>query len=324
MKTLLPLLVLIGTLQVSAQTRIDGTFPFQTDTAKKYSIYVPSTYSPSFANPLMLGLHPLNVARWNAESWCDTLIVFAETNGLILVCPDGGIDGAIDDPIDTAFTSALLDSILLWYVIDPERTYAMGFSWGGQTTYTYGLRHHKRFCGFLPIGSAMSFTTMVSGVLDNGKDLPYYIVHGDLDAPGVRFTPIRDSLTAHDAIVNTNLLSGVGHTIDFPNRNNILTTGFMWIDSIGCKADTGSTGFLRPVEPTFKLTPSLINPGGTVELTSPEGFSGVPWQMIDARGGQVAAGQLQERITRLSVPAKLAAGTYFLRVGERALPLVIQ
>ena len=30
--------------------------------------------------------------------------------------------------------------------------------------------------------------------------------------------------------METNLLSGVGHTIDFPNRNQILTDGFIWLE----------------------------------------------------------------------------------------------
>ncbi|MFT5167850.1 MAG: hypothetical protein ACI8P3_003088, partial [Saprospiraceae bacterium] len=111
MKNLLFILLLISYSSLIGQTRIDGSFEFQNDSAKKYSLYIPSGYQAGTAHRLMLGLHPFNTNRWDAESWCDTLIVFAETNNLILACPDGGIDGAVDDPIDTAFTSILLDSI---------------------------------------------------------------------------------------------------------------------------------------------------------------------------------------------------------------------
>lgn len=324
MKRILPLILLATSAQLLAQTRIDGNFPFQTDPAKKYSIYVPSNYNPAAPSPLMLGLHPFNVNRWDAESWCDTLIDFAEMNDLLLVCPDGGTDGRIDDDIDTAFTSLLLDSMHIWYNIDTTRRYCMGFSWGGQTTYTYGLRHINRFCGFLPIGSAMGFTTLVSDVLDNSKDLPFYIVHGDQDAPGVRFDPIRDSLIAHDAIVNTNLLAGVGHTIDFPNRNQILTAGFMWIDSIGCQADTGSTGFLPPNEPLFELRPSLTRPGGTLVLSAPKALLGSTWYIADAHGRLLKVGELVENETLLHVPAGLAAGTYFVRVRESTALFIVR
>lgn len=217
-----------------AQIRIDSSFAFQTDPAKKYSLYIPSNYNPSIPHRLMLALHPYNTSRWDGKSWCDTLKVFAETNGLILVSPDGGIDGKIDDPIDTAFTSALLDSMNAWYNIHPQKVYAMGFSWGGKAAYTYGLYHFSRFRGFLPIGAAINGTTEVNGMLQNSTGKPYYIVHGSLDSPSIRFYPIRDSLITRNAIVNYNLMAGVAHTIDFPNRNQILGVAFQWIDSVNC------------------------------------------------------------------------------------------
>jgi len=131
-KVVVILIVIFCSVQLIAQQRIDGNFAFQTDPAKKYSLYIPTSYNANVPNKMMLGLHPFNTARWNGISWCDTLINFAEMNSLILVCPDGGLDGKIDDAIDTAFTSALLDSARIWYNIDTEKTYVMGFSWGGK------------------------------------------------------------------------------------------------------------------------------------------------------------------------------------------------
>ncbi len=224
------------TTSLIGQTRIDDTFPFQTDPNKKYSLYIPSNYDSTTPHRLMLGLHPLNTNRWDAEAWCDTLIVFAETNNLILACPDGGADGAVDDPIDLAFTDALLDSMNIWYNISSEKTYVMGFSWGGKTTYTYGLDRPEIFKGYLPIGSAMGGTGEVNSIIANAADKPVYIVHGNNDTPGSRFTPIKTALENNGAIVNSNLMSGVGHTIDFPNRNQILTTAFQWIDSVNCSS----------------------------------------------------------------------------------------
>ena len=113
------------TITAFAQERIDGTLAFQTDPAKKYSIYIPSSYDANTPNQLMLGLHPLNTSRWDAESWCDTLIQFAEMNDLLLICPDGGSDGAIDDPIDTAFTTVILDSMLQWYAVDESQVLSL-------------------------------------------------------------------------------------------------------------------------------------------------------------------------------------------------------
>ena len=39
-------------------------------------------------------------------------------NNLILVCPDGGTNGNVSDPIDYGFTTELIDSMKTWYNID--------------------------------------------------------------------------------------------------------------------------------------------------------------------------------------------------------------
>jgi len=230
------LFCLIALLNISSmlgQNRIDSAFAFQTDPHKKYSLFIPSDYQPAKASKLMLALHPLNTSRWDAKSWCDTLIAFAETNHLILVCPDGGADGMIDDPIDTAFTSALLDSVFLWYHINPDRVYVMGFSWGGRTTYTYGLNHAGKFKGFLPIGAAINGLNEVTPqLIKQAKNKAVYILHGGNDNPGTRFYPVKKAFEDSGAIVNSRLLPGIGHTIDYPNRNQIFTEAFQWLDSV--------------------------------------------------------------------------------------------
>lgn len=188
------------------------------------------------ANPtkLMLGLHPWNTSRWSGISWCDTLVDFAEANDLLLICPDGGVDGKVDDPIDIAFTTAILDSMLVWYNIDTAKTYVMGFSWGGLTTYTYGLSNPQTFGGYLPIGAAINGTSPIASFSANAKRKPVYIVHGGNDNPNTRYYPLVTEMTNKGAILNTKLMPGVGHTIDFPNRNTILGTAFAWIDSVNC------------------------------------------------------------------------------------------
>ncbi len=216
-----------------AQRVIDSSFAFGGDAAKKYSIYVPSSCVPTLASALVVAFHPLNTARWNAKSWRDTLIAFAEANDVILVAPDGGVDGRVNDQIDTAFTTVLLDSVAKWYLIDRYRVYAMGFSWGGLTTYTYGLANAWRFAGFMPIGAAINGTTEVTPALQAGaKGKPFYLVHGGDDSPESRYTPIRAGLETNGAILNSILMPGVGHTIDFPQRNQILGTAYRWIDSV--------------------------------------------------------------------------------------------
>jgi hypothetical protein len=242
----LVLLTVFSLNSLGAQTRIDGSFPFQTDPAKKYSLYIPAGYNPAVPHKMVLGLHALNTSRWNAKSWCDTLLAFSAANDILLVCPDGGADGAINDPIDTAFTRVLLDSVALWYNIDTNQRYIMGFSWGGLTTYTYGLNHADDFCGFMPIGAAIAGSGTFTGIAQNAAGKPFYLVHGANDAVNTRYYPALNTLNASNANVNSLLMPGVGHTIDFPNRNQILSTAFEWLEAENSCDLFSATGEAKP------------------------------------------------------------------------------
>ncbi len=257
--------LLLGNISIFAQETVDGSFEFQTDPAKKYSIYVPSSYDSNSANKLMLGFHPLNTNRWDGEAWRDTLIQFAETNDLLLVCPDGGPDGKIDDPIDVAFTTALLDSMAVWYNVDQSNKYIIGFSWGGRATYTYGLANYELFEGFIVIGAAVDGTQQINNLLPNATAKKFYLVHGSNDSPSVRFDPLVAALNGQEACVETNFLTGIGHTIDFPDRNNILTAAFNWVsDDSNCTTNSTSSISEHTVE--TKLAQNPISLGSNFML----------------------------------------------------------
>ncbi|MEL6986529.1 MAG: hypothetical protein AAGK97_01775 [Bacteroidota bacterium] len=225
------------------QQSIDGNFAFQNNPAKKYSLYIPSSYNAQVPNDAMLALHPLNTNRWDSQSWRDTLIAFAEENNLILIAPDGGIDGRIDDPIDTAFTSALIDSTMKWYNIDEQQVFVMGFSWGGKTTYTYGLRRINQFAGFMIINPAVNLSE-VNGIIENANNKAFYLIHGSNDSPGVRYFPFVDALNANNACLETEYMQGIGHTIDFPNRNQILSNAFSFLKANNCSTTSTSNSFI--------------------------------------------------------------------------------
>lgn len=311
---------------------LDGSFAFQSDAAKRYSLYIPSTYQPSMPTPMMLAFHPLNTARWDSRSWRDTLIAFAETNGLILVCPDGGPDGMVDDPIDTAFTTALLDSVRAWYSVDRRRTYVMGFSWGGRTTYTYGLSHSSVFGGFLPIGAAIMRTVEVTPELQAdvvGK--PVYIVHGGNDSPSERFYPVKQGLEEAGGVVESLLMSGVGHTIDFPNRNEILTTAFRWIDSVNNAGSTSGVERRQGDLHRLEIAPNPVRRGEAVRLVGDAiQLQPITVDLIDLTGRSVVAGLPGFAGTAGAFEVgtnEIAAGVYLIRVtgshGMSTAPITI-
>lgn len=211
-----------------SQEQINGSFPFQTDPSKDYSIYLPSGYEEGKDIAAFVALHPWNTQNWDGRRWCEEISDFAEVNNVILICPDGGADGQIDDPIDTAFTTVMIDSAMIWYSIAPDSLYAMGFSWGGKTTYTYGLNNADKFAGFMPIGAATSVSD-IEGISSEAFEKPFYLVHGGNDNPNTRFYPMIEKLEEEGALVESNLLPGVGHTIWFPNQVEILTDAYIWL-----------------------------------------------------------------------------------------------
>lgn len=306
MKNFLSLVfLLLLNYTVSAQQQINASVAFQSDQSKDYSLVIPSSYQEGQPIAAFLALHPWNTSRWNGQTWCEELAEFAEENDVILVCPDGGIDGQIDDPIDTAFTTFILDSAFQWYDIDPERLYAIGFSWGGKTTYTYGLSHIEKFAGLLPIGAAVS-SNDVNFIKENAEGIPIYIVHGSNDSPNSRFYPLRDAMIESGACVETNLLQGVGHSIDFDNQLQILTDAYLYLQDNACT--TTSIDGLSPTKTTI-LPFNIILRGSSVDLNLAENTS---WEIFSPSGINLLAGKGSNLLI------DLPSGHYILRSEKRS------
>jgi predicted esterase len=285
--------------------QINESMPFQSDPAKEYSIFIPSDYTEGDPIPAFLALHPLNTSRWNGQTWCEELADFAEFNGVMLICPDGGPDGKIDDAIDTAFTTFLLDSAFIWYDIDKTKLYATGFSWGGKTTYTYGLNHIEKFAGLMPIGAAITIGE-INGIDANADDVPVYIVHGSLDSPNTRYYPLLSSMEDNGACVESNLLSGVGHTIDFANQVEILTEAYDYLKDNECV----STSVEEEDSNTNSILPyTLIKNGETIILDI---SSNSTWEVYTFDGQKVQSGNEREIVIQMT------SGIYIIRSGQQS------
>lgn len=259
---------------ISAQVSIDSSFAFQSDPAKKFALYIPSSYSPDTANSVLLALHPWHNTWGNSKTWRDILSNFAEINDLILIAPDGGADGQIDSSIDKDFMIALLDSVENWYNIDANKEFMLGFSWGARAVYSHGLENHDRFAGFMTIGAFFNGTGgLEDSVLAKALNQPFYIMHGDKDNTSpisTAFYPIRDELIDRGAIVESLVLKNVDHTINFPDRDEILTTAYKWIDSVSTTlaVNLEEDPDLPPDTPVlFQNYPNPFNPTTTIQYS---------------------------------------------------------
>ncbi|MDF1696559.1 MAG: hypothetical protein P1U56_12030 [Saprospiraceae bacterium] len=305
MKILQFILFVFITGIASGQEQINESMPFQSDPNKKYSLFIPSNYEEGVPVTAFLALHPFNTSRWNGETWCEELADFAESNGVFLICPDGGVDGKIDDAIDTAFTSFLLDSVFQWYDIDETQLYATGFSWGGKTTYTYGLNHIEKFAGLMPIGAAISIGE-INGIAQNAQDVPVYIIHGSFDNPNIRYYPLLQAMNENEACVESILLDGVGHTIDFEDQVEILTNGYNYLKNNACSSTSTNE---QVINQTPILSHTWISQNDEVEINS---NGDVSWQIFTLEGKKIRQG------IETSTVMDLTNGTYIIRLGQQS------
>lgn len=288
----------------TAQTREEGSLLFKGE-LKKYSLSIPKNWEPGMN--AVLAFHPLNTARWNSTSWCDTLSSFANDQSVLLICPDGGIDGRVDDPIDLEFTSALLDSAKHWYQFNSDSIVALGFSWGARTVYTYGLANPSRFRGLIAIGAAIEGTNQLNGLESGAKYKNIFIIHGTNDDVNNRYWPAQQFFSKTQSCYKDSLLRGIGHTIDFTNRNSIIAHAYKFTLRNECLISSISEETM--IE---KMGISFLQ--NTLTLFS-DMDTEIPFIVFDLYGRRLFGGLKSARIQSFSHPLK--PGIYLIKLQDK-------
>ena len=135
---------------------------------RSYILYVPANYTGNSAVPLLFNFHGYG-SNANEQMWYGDFRPIADTADFIIVHPQGTIDangathfnvgwgGSNIDDVD--FTSALIDSLLLEYVIDEERIYSTGMSNGGFMSFLLACELSSRIAAIGSVtGSALPAT----------------------------------------------------------------------------------------------------------------------------------------------------------------------
>jgi hypothetical protein len=160
----------------------------------------------------------------------------------------------------------------------------------------------------MPIGAAVELS-VVSDLIVEVENLPFYIIHGNLDNPGVRFYPLRDALQEAGACVETNLLSLVGHTIFFPDQLNVLNNGFQWLLNNSCL----ETSNVMEEDIPQLISQTLYYSGDYIQFEKKERF-----HIYSIDGSQVLSASAQE------INLNLNAGNYILTIeNNRSYRIVI-
>lgn len=139
-----------------------------------YALYVPESYDPAAAYPLIVCLHGAGftgdsyLERWQARLGEKT----------VLACPTM-MGGAWWTPGGEALVTAVIDDVRSKYHIDPNRVYLTGMSNGGIGTYLIGMFHADRFAAISPM--AAGIPDEIFPFLRNFSSTGIYIVHGAQD-----------------------------------------------------------------------------------------------------------------------------------------------
>ncbi|MGQ3014495.1 MAG: T9SS type A sorting domain-containing protein [Flavobacteriales bacterium] len=224
-KTILSILLLFLAVQARAQTTINGSFVHGGIT-RTYSFYVPASYTPGQAVPLVIGLHGLSSSGANFAQYRNFRPI-ADTANFIMAHPDGsllfgvrywnyGITGS--SPNDVGFIEALIDTISAHYTIDHNRVYSVGMSNGSFMSY-YLACQSDRFAAVGGVTGSMS-TSMYNSCVP-AHPTPAIHVHGTEDP-----TNPYDGTTSMTAIedlvqfwVDQNNCSPTPQITSVPNTN---------------------------------------------------------------------------------------------------------
>ena len=146
-----------------------------------FSLYVPETYDPSRAMPLVAALHG---GSGNGGAFLWSWLREARTRGFILLAPTaaGPTWSMMEPPVDAGHITRMLDEIGGRWNLDRSRLLLTGMSDGGTYTYVWGLAASCPFTHLAPVAAAFHPMLMMTlADADRVRGLPVHIVHGALD-----------------------------------------------------------------------------------------------------------------------------------------------
>jgi dienelactone hydrolase len=132
------------------------TLASETNPEAVYTLYVPSTYDPLKATPLVVGLHgggPGGKDRTGVVGSGPSAMNFfqqaASKLGWIIVCPTAQ-RASWNNPANDGFIKAVVDEMCALYNIDTNRIYLAGHSMGGYGTWHFGPRYAEIWAAISP------------------------------------------------------------------------------------------------------------------------------------------------------------------------------
>jgi predicted peptidase len=178
-------------------------------TKLRYTLSLPSSFSPSESYPLLVALHyGGEVTPFFSKDFVESFVQPAFHDlGAIIVAPDCPADVWTN----IVSESAVLELILLLmeeYTIDSDRVALMGYSMGGSGSWYLAARHPDIFSAAIPVSAPVDVST--TPII---QDVPLYVIHGEKDE---LFSPVDARLLYHKqktsgAEIEMTIVAGASH-----------------------------------------------------------------------------------------------------------------
>ncbi len=179
---------------------------------RKYTVYVPPDYDGSKPVPAVLFLHGSGERgddgiQGGQIGLGAAILAHPERFPAIAVLPQASKTWAADSD-DAKAALAALDDVLSAYKVDRRRVALTGLSMGGAGTWSIAAAHPEMFSAIVPICGRGKPETAATF-----KDLPAWVVVGDLDGPGVvqNARDMSQALRDAGATVRQTEYRAVGH-----------------------------------------------------------------------------------------------------------------
>ena len=155
---------------------------------RDYILYIPANYSGISEIPLLFNFHGYT-SNATDQMWYGDFRSIADTAGFIIVHPEGTLDNTATTHFnvgwggstvdDVGFTSALIDSISMDYMIDQGRVYSTGMSNGGFMSFLLACKLSDRIAAIGSVTGSSLPATLTS--CNATHPTPVLQIHGTSD-----------------------------------------------------------------------------------------------------------------------------------------------
>jgi phospholipase/carboxylesterase len=184
-----------------------------------FSLYVPETWDGRASMPLIVALHG---GHGHGRDFLWSWLREARARGLLVLAPTsmGRTWSLMGDDVDAPRLAQMVDSVAARYPVDRARVLLTGMSDGASYALLCGLRERAPFTHLAPACGVLHPALLGAGALERARDLPIYLVHGELDwmFPVETSRLARDVLTAAGARLVYREIEDLSHA--YPRDEN--------------------------------------------------------------------------------------------------------